>query len=55
MIIRIYSIIPINLQVSKTERLAELDLVIGVSVLEKINSICFQRISLVFLRIRRLS
>ena len=52
MIIRIYSIIPIYLQVSKTEGLAELHWVIGLSVLEKINSICFQKISLVISRIR---
>ena len=49
-IIRICTILPIYMQVSETEGLAELHCVIGQSVLEKINSIYFQRISLVFSR-----
>ena len=53
MTIRIYSIIPIYLHVSKIEGLVELHCVVGLSVLEKINSIFFQRISLVLSRIRR--
>ena len=40
-IIRVYTILHIFLQVSKTEGLAELHWVIGLSVLEKINSIYF--------------
>ena len=44
MIIRIYSIIPIFLQVFKTGGLAELHWVIRLNVLEKIYSICFQGI-----------
>ena len=51
-IIRIYTILHIYLQVSETDGLAELHWVIGLSVLEKINSIYFQRISLVLSRIR---
>ena len=39
-----------HLQVSETEGLAELHWVIGLSVLEKINSIYFQELSLVFSR-----
>ena len=50
-IIRIYTILHIYLQVSETEGLAELHWVIGLSVLEKINSIYFQGISLVLSRI----
>ena len=46
----IYTNLHIYLQVSKTEGLAELHWVIGLSVLEKINSICFQGISLVLSR-----
>ena len=49
-IIRIYTFLHIYLQVSETERLAELHWVIGLSVLEKINSIYFQGISLVLSR-----
>ena len=49
-IIRIYKILHIYLQVSETEGLAELHWVIGLSVLEKINSIYFQGISLVLSR-----
>ena len=45
MIIRIYLIIPIYLQTSKAEGLAELHGVTGMSVLEKINSIYFQKVS----------
>ena len=45
-IIRIYTILHIYLQVSETERLAELQWVIELSVLEKINPIYFQGISL---------
>ena len=41
-IIRIYTILHNYLQVSETEGLAELHWVIGMSVLEKINSIYFQ-------------
>ena len=52
-IIRIYTILHIYLQVTKTEGLAELHWVIGLSLLEKINSIYFQGISLVLSRIRR--
>ena len=52
-IIRIYTILHICLQVSKTEGLAELHCVIGLSVLEKINSIYFQGISILLSRIRR--
>ena len=43
MVIRIYSIKPIYLQVSKAAGLAELHCVIGLSLLEKIISICFER------------
>ena len=49
-IIRIYIILHIQLQVSETEGLTELHGVIRLSVLEKINSICFQGISLVLSR-----
>ena len=49
-IIRIYTILHIYLQVSETEGLAELHWVIGLSVLEKINSIYFQGISLALSR-----
>ena len=49
-IIRIYTILHIYLQVSETEGLAELHWVIGLSVLEKINSIYFQGKSLVLSR-----
>ena len=49
-IIRICTILRIYLQVSETEGLAELHWVIGLSVLEKNNSIYFQRISLVLSR-----
>ena len=49
-IIRIYINLYIYLQVSKTEGLAELHCLIGQSALEKISSICFHRISLVFSR-----
>ena len=49
-IIRIYIILHIYLQVSETEGLAELHWIIEQSVLEKINSICFHGISLVFSR-----
>ena len=49
-IIRIYTILYIYLQVSETEGLAELYLVIELSVLEKISSIYFQGISLVLSR-----
>ena len=49
--ITIYTISHICLQVSETEGLAELHWVIGLSVLEKINSIYFQEISLVLSRI----
>ena len=49
-IIRIYTILHIYLQVSETEGLAELHWVIRLSVLEKINSIYFQGISLVLSR-----
>ena len=44
-IIRIYTLLLIYLQVSETEGLAELHWVIGLSVLEKINSISFQGVS----------
>ena len=40
MIIRIYSVISIYFQLSKTEQLAELHWVKGLIVLEKSNSIC---------------
>ena len=46
----IYTILHIYLQVSETEGLAELHWVSVQGVLEKINSICFQGISLVFSR-----
>ena len=46
-IIRIYTILHIYLQVYETEGLAELYWMIWLSVLEKINSIYFQGISLV--------
>ena len=49
-IIRIYTILHIYLQVSETEGLAELHWVIGLNVLEKINSVYFQGISLVLSR-----
>ena len=49
---RIYTILHIYLQVSKTEGLVELHCVIRLNVLEKINSIYFQGISLVLSRIR---
>ena len=49
-IIRIYTVLHIYLQVSETEGLAELHWVIGLSVLEKSNSIYFQGISLVLSR-----
>ena len=49
-IIRIYIILRIYLQVSKTEGLVELQWVIGQSVIEKINSIYFHEISLAFSR-----
>ena len=49
-IIRIYIILRIYLQVSKTEELVELQWVIGQSVIEKINSIYFHEISLAFSR-----
>ena len=49
-IIRIYTILHIYLQVSETAGLAELHWVIGLSALQKVNSICFQRISLVLSR-----
>ena len=49
-IIRIYKILHICFQVSETEGLAELHWVIGLSVLEKINSIYFQGISVVLSR-----
>ena len=49
-IFRIYTILHIYLQVSETQGLAELHWVIGPSVLEKINSIYFQGISLEFSR-----
>ena len=49
-IIRIHTILQIHLQVSETEGLAELHWVIGLSVSEKINSIYFLGISLVFSR-----
>ena len=41
MIVRIYSIIPIYLQLSKTEGLTEMHWLIGQSVLEKFNSILY--------------
>ena len=44
---RIYTILHIYLQVSETEGLAELHWVIGLSVLEKINLLYIQGISLV--------
>ena len=50
-IIRIYIVLHIYLQVSETEGLAELHWVIGQSVLEKINSMYFDGISLAFSRI----
>ena len=46
----IYAILHIYLQASETEMLAELHWVIGLSVLEKINSIYFQGISLALSR-----
>ena len=46
-IIRIYTILHIYLQFSETEGLEGLHWMIGLSVLEKINSIYFQGISLV--------
>ena len=49
-IIRIYTVLHIYLQVSVTEGLGEVHWVIRLSVLEKINSIYFQVISLVLLR-----
>ena len=49
-IIRIYTILHIYLQVSETEGIAELHWVTGLSVLEKINSIYLQGISLVLSR-----
>ena len=49
-IIRIYTILYIYLQVSETEELSELHWVIGQNILEKINSIYSQGISLVFSR-----
>ena len=49
-IIRIYTILHIYLQISETERLAELHRVIQLSLLEKINSIYFKGISLVLSR-----
>ena len=49
-IIRTYTILHSYLQVSETERLAELHCVIVLSVLEKINSIHFQGIWIVFSR-----
>ena len=49
-IIRIYTILHTYLQVSETKGLAELHWVIGLSVLEKINSIHLQGISLVLSR-----
>ena len=48
--IRIYTILHIYLQVSETEGLAKLHWVIGLSVLEKVNSIYFQGVSLLFSR-----
>ena len=50
-IIRIYTVLHIYLHVSETEGLAELHWVIGLSVLEKINSIYFYGISFVLSRI----
>ena len=50
-IIRIYTILHIYLLVSETEGLVQLHWVIGLSVLEKINLIYFQGISLVLSRI----
>ena len=47
---KIYTILHIYLQVSQSEGLAELCRVIGRNVLENINSIYFQEISLVLLR-----
>ena len=47
---RICTILHVYWQVSETERLAELYWVIGLSVLEKINSIYFQGISLAISR-----
>ena len=47
---RIYTILHIYLQVSKTEGQAELHWMIELSVLEKINSMYFQVISLVLSR-----
>ena len=47
---RICTILHIYLQVSETERLAELHWVIGLSVFEKINSIYFQGTSLALSR-----
>ena len=52
MMIRIYSVIPIYLWFSKTEGLAGLLWVIGLSVLEKTNLICFQTTSLVLSKVR---
>ena len=49
-IIKIYIILHIYVQASETEGLAELHWVIGQSLLEKINSIYFRGISLVFSR-----
>ena len=49
-IIRIHTILHIYFQVSETEALAELLRVIGLNVLEKINSTYFQEISLVLSR-----
>ena len=49
-IIRIYVILPIYLQLAETEGLAKLDLVIGQSVLEKIESIYLHGILLAFSR-----
>ena len=48
--IRIAIILHIHLQISETEGLAKLDLVIGQSALEKINPIYFHGISLAFSR-----
>ena len=51
-IIRIYTILHIYLQISKTEGPVELHWVIGLSVLEKTNLVFFWRISFMLSRIR---
>ena len=53
LIINVYTILDIYLQVSITEGLAKLHWVIWLSVLEKINLIYFQGISLLVSRMRR--